>query len=212
LWWLDLTTGETVPVFDDSQILGYGASWSPKGEWLSYVAPSSQGIQVYNVKDGRNLVIPSRMGGVAVWNPEGDTLLVPDIQRSNEGFAVHLLRAKPGEGELVDISGEGQAVEDSSATWSPDGSWLVLTRKAAGASIGKQIWLMRPDSSEARYLTNEPDIHHGSPLWSPDGRYLAFQRFPLKEVNATPAIWLMDLETEESRELVAPGSRPTWLP
>lgn len=212
LWWLDGATGETVVVFDDTQILGYGASWSPAGAWLSYVAPSSQGVQVYNVEDGRNFVIPSRMGGLAIWNPQGDALLVPDIQQNAEGFAVHLLRAKPAEGELLDISGDGNPVEDSSPAWSPDGNWIAFTRKVAGASMGKQIWLMRPDGSEARYLTNEVDIHHGLPLWSPDNRYLAFQRFPLKELNATPAIWLLDLETETSRELVAPANRPTWLP
>jgi len=71
---------------------------------------------------------------------------------------------------------------------------------------------MRPDGSEARYLTSEPEIHHGLPVWSPDGRYLAFQRFPLKELSARPSIWLMDVETEEIRELVTPGNRPTWLP
>ena len=212
LWWLNLADGQTLPLFQDNQMLGYGPVWSPDGRWLSYVAPSDQGIQIYNVEDGRSLIIPSRMGGLGVWSPQGDSILVTDVQRQNEGFAVHLLRADPGSGQLVDLSGEEERVEDSSPAWSPDGAWIALTRKAAGASMGKQIWLMRPDGSEAQGLTNDTDIHHGLPAWSPDGRYLTFQRYPLKELGAEPAVWLLDIQTGQLRELVKPGSRAIWLP
>ncbi|HXV41890.1 MAG TPA: Ig-like domain-containing protein [Anaerolineae bacterium] len=212
LWWLDPATGETVPVFEDKQWLGYGARWSPDSNWLSYVAPSQQGVQVYNINDGRKFLIPSQMGGLAVWSPQGDALLVTDIQRQEEGFAVHLLRADPTNGQLTDLSGQDANVEDSSPVWSPDGAWLALTRKVAGASMGKQIWLMRPDGSEARYLTNDTDINHGLPEWSPDSRYLLYQRYPLKELGTQPAVWLLDIQTERAQELVRPGNRPTWLP
>ena len=212
LWWLDPATGETVPVFQDNQWLGYGARWSPDSNWLSYVSPSNQGVQVYNVNDGRSFLIPSQMGGLAVWSPQGDALLVTDIQRQEEGFAVHLLRADPTNGQLTDLSGSEASVEDSSPVWSPDGAWIALTRKPAGASMGKQIWLMRPDGSEAHYLTNNTEIHHGLPEWSPDSRYLLYQSYPLKELGAQPGIWLLDTQTERTQELITPGNRPTWLP
>lgn len=211
LWWLDIG-GDTTPMFDDSQELGYGASWAPGGEWLSYVAPSSQGVQLYNIADGRSLIIPSRMGGAAVWAPQGDALLVPDVQTTEEGFAVHLLKASPEGGELVDLSGVGAPVEDSSPAWSPDGAWLAFTRKVAGAAMGKQVWLMRPDGSQARYLTNETDLHHGLPRWSPDGKWLVYQRFPLKVINGVNSLWLLNVETGEARQLVENGNRATWLP
>ncbi len=212
LWWLDPASGETVTVFQDSQWLGYGARWSPDSQWLSYVSPSNQGVQVYNVNDGRNFLIPSRMGGLATWSPHGDALLVSDIQRQEEGFTVHLLRADPATGQLTDLSGSEAIVEDSSPIWSPDGAWIAFTRKPAGASMGKQIWLMRLDGSEAHYLTNETDIHHGLPEWSPDSHYLLYQRYPLKELGAQPSVWLLDVETGQTQQLVAPGNRPTWLP
>jgi TolB protein len=212
LWWLDPATGETVPVFEDNQWLGYGTRWAPDSNWLSYVAPSSQGVQVYNVNDGRSFLIPSRMGALAVWSPRGDALLVTDIQQQPEGFAVHLLHADPTNGKLTDLSGQNASVEDSSPAWSPDGGWIALTRKPAGASMGKQIWLMRPDGSEAHYLTNDTDIHSGLPEWSPDSRYLLYQRYPLKELGAQPGVWLLDIQTGKTQELVKPGNRPTWLP
>lgn len=213
LWWLNLDSGETTVVFDDTQNLGYGARWSSAGEWFSYVAPVSQAMQLYNINDGRNFVVPSRLGDIAEWNPQGDALLIPEIQSSDEGgFAVHLLLSVPESGQLQDISGKGMAVEDTSPMWSPDGEWIVLTRKTSGTTMGKQLWLMRPDGSESRQLTDEPDVHHSFPAWSPDSRYLAYQRYSLTEVDVRPSLWLLDVESGDARELITPGVRSTWLP
>jgi TolB protein len=216
LWWLDLTNGETTPLFDDEQAVGYSAAWSPDGQWISYVSPGRQGVQLYNLDDGRNYLVPSRLGGgLAVWHPLKNVLLVSDIQRSprgNVGFSNHLMRVVPDEGELVDLTGEDQEVDDRSPAWAPDGEWIAFTRQPAGVSMGKQIWVMRADGSEAHYLTADPDIHHGLPVWSPDGRTLAFQHFPLKDIGVLPTISLLDVQSGEKKELVYPGRQSMWLP
>jgi len=211
LWWLNPSNSETVPVFEDKQLLGYGASWSADGEWLSYVAPSSQGVQIYNIETGESILIPSRTGALPAWHPYNNSLITSDIQANDAGFAAHLFRVTPQAGELINISGANQ-VEDSSPVWSPDGEWLVFTRKLAGTAMGKQVWLMRSDGSEAHYLTDEPDLHHSFPSWSQDGKSLLFQRFPLKELGSLPSIWWLDIETETVKELVSTGNQPTWLP
>lgn len=212
LWWFNIADNNTVVIFEDTQEIGYGAGWSPDGQWLGYVSPSTQGIQLYHINDGRSLIIPSRMGGLPVWNPQGNDLLITDIQSTEAGFAVHLLRVFPETGQLEDIS-EGQSpIEDGAPVWSPDGAWIALTRKEAGAATGKQLWRMRADGSQAQALTSVPEIHHGLPAWSPDGQYLVYQRFVLKELGTSPSIWLVDLTTIEAQELVKAGNRPVWLP
>jgi Tol biopolymer transport system component len=211
LWWLDVASGETVPLFQDDQVLGFGACWSPDGQWLSYISPRDPGVRVYNVNDSHSLLIPSQVEAPAVWSPQGDVLLVTDVQWRGASFAVHLLRADLESGRLTNLSGEAE-VEDGSPAWSPDGSWIAFARKAHRASMGKQLWLMQPDGSQTHYLTNQPEIHHGSPAWSLDGRYLLFQRYPLTEPDAQPGIWLLEVETGTLREVVTPGGQPAWLP
>jgi TolB protein len=211
LWWLDLPTDGTTPVFQDDQLLGFGARWSPDGQWLSYVSPRDQGVQVYNVNDGRSFLIPSQMEEPASWRPQGDALLVTDIQFQGERFSVHLMRADLESGRLLDLSGEGE-VDDGWPAWSPDGTWVAFGRKAPHASMGRQLWLMRLDGNQAHYLTDEPEIHYGPPIWSPDGRYLLFQRYPLNELEAEPGIWLLEVETLNLQQIVTPGRQPTWLP
>jgi len=212
LWWLDVSSGAVTPLSEDAKMLSYGAVWSPNGEWLSYVTPASQSIQVQNLADNRSVGVVNRLGGPAVWHPHSDALIVADVRPSAAGAAIHLFKATPATGELVDISGEGAAVEDSSPAWSPDGRWLAFTRGVAGASMGKQIWLMRPDGSEAHFLTNAPDIQHSLPRWSPDGHALSYQQHPLKAMGGNTSIWLMDVATGSARQLVANGNRPLWWP
>lgn len=212
LWQLDMTTGDTAPVFDDAQRLGYGAGWSSDGAWLSFTDPASQGVQVVHLADGRSVKVPSRMGGLAVWHPHENRFLVADVAGGTEGVAVHLLQAAPEQGGLIDISGEGAGVEDNSPVWSPDGEGVAFTRKVAGASMGRQLWLMRADGRDARYLTNTPDIHYTLPQWSPDGQTLVYQQFPLKTAHPVPSLWLLEVTTGETREVVASGSRAVWLP
>jgi Tol biopolymer transport system component len=216
LWWFDLTSDDTGPVFQDSQRLGYGPRVSPDGQWLTYVSPVDQGIQSYNLNDGRSRLIRSEMGEPASWSPASDALLLIDVRPQDDGtFAVHVMRAAPDGGELTDLSADATSVQDSAPSHSPDGAWIALLRKdlaSLSPTTGRQVWLMRPDGSEPRQLTNEADTDHGPPVWSPDSRYLIYQRYNLAAPLPQPSVWLLDVQTGEARELVAKGGQPAWLP
>jgi len=107
-----------------------------------------------------------------------------------------------------------EQVEDRSASWSPDGEWLAVVRYVPSVepSRGDQVWLMRPDGSDARQLTDASNVIHSAPVWSPDGKYLLTHRYSLGEQWAQPGIILLDVETGESRQVVKPGLWATWLP
>ncbi|HYH27643.1 MAG TPA: hypothetical protein VEA19_02570 [Actinomycetota bacterium] len=94
------------------------------------------------------------------------------------------------------------------AAWSPDGGRIAVTR---ADWEGDRIYVMDADGSDSRQLT---DIQSGSPSWSPDGRFLAFDGNP--EDSEADRIYRLDIETGEVHVLVeAEGTLnqcPTWSP
>ena len=214
LWWIDVTSGETAPVFQDTQLPGSNPRWSPDGQWLSYASPGQGGVQLYNLNDGRSHLIPNQSGQAPTWHPDGQSLILPDVKEQGETFVTHLMRFDLESQQLTDLSGDAPVV-DSWGVWSPDGEWLAVGRRILSGpdvSPGNQIWLMKADGSPARQLTTEADVIYEQPVWSPDGGYLLFHRYPLKISQVTPKIFLANVETGELEEVVEAGHRPTWLP
>jgi TolB protein len=210
LWWLDLNTRQTTAVFQDSQWVALGAHFSADGQWLSYINPQTQDILVYNLVTGQNITLNNGSGEPASWHPLANILLAAQVKLEEEAFSIHLTRLDVSDETTKNLSG-GLHVNDSWPAFSPDGEWIAFTRKSVQANEGKQMWLMRPNGSEAVNLTQSPEIHYGPPTWSPDGRFLTFQGYALAQSDQ-PAVWVYNLSTEKITQVTVPGIRPAWLP
>lgn len=217
LYLRDMTTGETAPIFSDSQELGFDARWSADGNWITYISPSAVGIGVYNLETGASAFYPTGSGEPAIWHPSRTLFLMTELLQVGETHVVHLFLVDPVSGERTDLSGADSLFEDSAPAWSPDGQWIALRRKelaGAGRTPGSQLWLMPAPGTagRARALTADADLDYGAPAWSPEGRQLAYHRFPLKGPNIVISVWLMTVASGEQWQVAAPGSRPQWLP
>ncbi len=224
LWWLDIQTGETMTLLAEGETVSSGARFSAEGQWISYVVREIEGVEVYHFDDGRRLNFSSATGRAAVWSPVADSLIISDYDvlvfhdgdeddhqaHSHDTVqTVHLF--------LTELTGPTQTQigadlpsDDASPAWSPDGEWLVMGRKVPRTTMGRQLWLMRSDGSEARALTDAPEIHFGLPSWSADGRYILCQRAPIMDAQAVAGVWLVDVETGEQIEIAAIGRLPQW--
>ncbi|MDW8270016.1 MAG: Ig-like domain-containing protein [Anaerolineae bacterium] len=210
LWWLHPDTGATVAVFD-GDLQGFAPRFSADGAWLSFVEPG-RGLHLYRFDDGRHLLIPGESGEPGSWRPNGEVILFIAIQNDEQGYQARLMALDLTTGQLRDLGAPVAGMEDSSPAWSPDASHIVLTRSPVTTADGAQVWLLRPDGSEARPLTDEPDFHHSLPLWSPDGRWLVGQRFAIAAPEAQPEIWLLEVATGTLHVPAAPARWPAWLP
>ena len=213
IWWLDLTTHETYPLFQDAQMPGFSPQLSPDGKWLSYTSINPQEIKIYHLETGASQSLPTQTSYPAVWSPSGEALLLVDIQEVGDFYLPKLFRYDLADQRLTALF-VNQTIDERFPSWSPDGKWIAVVRYEWDSDIsmrGDQIWLVRPDGSEARPLTQDHEVIHGQPVWSPDGRFLLFDVKSDSYSGMDSGIYILDIETREAYIIATPGNRPAWL-
>ncbi len=213
VWLADVNTKETAPLFGDSQQIASLPRYAPTGEKLAFYDGSTNNIVVLDLAADQRIELPSVLGDPGTWSPDGNQLIYPELEAFDAGRYDQLLRADLNASIITPVTPLG-AARNSGAAWSPLGDAVAFGRQEIGGSgiLGPQLWLIAPDGSNMRQLTAEPEISHGAFAWSPDGQWIAVQRYNLLEVNALPELWLFRADGSERRKLVTDGTQPAWLP
>ena len=197
--------------------------WSPGG-LLTYYDSTQEAFVLLDPRSGERREIANQTGLPGSWNPDGQAYVVPEIldnptvdpapdPATFPAVSSHLLRFNM-DGSQQDLTIE-EELEDTAPAFSPDGNWLAFARKYLTLALwtpGRQIWLMRPDGTEARQVTNTPDTNHYNLAWSPDGSQIAYSRFNQNAPTDPPEIWLVDPASGEEAQLVIGGYAPRWIP
>ncbi len=213
IWLYDLRTGETAPVFEDSQVLGFGPRWSPDGSRLAFYDPSIGAIRVLDVVTGGEFRLPNQMGEVGSFSPDGRAMVYPEIRVVGEQFFPWLMLARlEVDGGIEPLLEQGE--EDQWPSWSPDGRWIAFGRRRLDRQGGftGQLMLLDRETGALRQVTADPDLNHTRFMWDPTSRRLAFQRFDVTQGAIRPEIWLYDLETGGMARLIENGDMAQWLP
>lgn len=117
---------------------------------------------------------------------------------------IHVVEVESG--HIRELVGSAK-VRNRQARWSPDGVWLAFLSQQSGWT---EVWLVRPDGSGLRQLTNL-GVEVEQLAWSPEGTRIALT------VNRSGAVDLavVEMETGRVRDLVSGEgyfSGPQWGP
>ena len=144
------------------------------------------------------------------WSPDGRRIAF--LRRVGRGARIHVMSALGGPDQPVSDFPVGATHPASlitvHITWSPDGRHVVAGHDplaaAAGASAG--LYLIPIDGGPARAITRpKSPTFHFSPMFSPDGRRMAYASCDTRGLDAT---WLMPGDCSVASVGVDPGFGP----
>ncbi|MCB9454102.1 MAG: PD40 domain-containing protein [Anaerolineaceae bacterium] len=221
-WLIDLSTtpATTRPLFDDSQILGYGLQWSADGSKATLYDSGTQSILLYDLNEGSIALVSSNYGNSGALSPDGTKLVFTTVL-FEPGTTRNVLQIADFSSEAFsDLSHVDELVDDDAAVWSPDGSLLAVARRYTDDRYtrGRQIYLMDPATGDVQPLVVDPRYANGFFSFDPSGQQLVIQRFPELTEDGTPnnagvpEIWTVSLASGILRQIKIDGFHPRWVP
>ena len=236
IWQFDLVKGTTQPISSAGNTTRL-PNWSPAST-LSYYDATEQAFIFWDTASGEVARWENETGEAGSWTPDSlrfaapelfvlvtDTLRGPSGEAENqdvpeeeldrvEVFSSHLMLFDLSSGSVQDLTGNAK-LEDAAPAYDPAERWLAFARRPIEEeriSLGRQLWLVRPNGSSERPITDAPDYKHSNFAWHPDGEQIALVRFNQVALTEPPEIWLVQASTAETLQLIIGGYAPAWAP
>jgi TolB protein len=208
---VEVDTGE-VRLLSESEWIESHVEWSPDGRHLVFAQRTAAGADqpanedVYlAAADGSSLVRLTESAATdtsPTFAPEGDEIAFVTTRDDPSTGCVDCDGPYSSEIYVMQTDGDQERpvtqtpdTWDESPTWHPRGRLQILFERRydddvrTGPDSDTDLYLVNPDSGEPDAVTQDRRIDDLSPMWSPDGRWIAFERRPF---NNDSEVYIID--------------------
>lgn len=188
---------------DGTRIL-FARSEGPRSSWLYSVKPDGTSLtRLTDRHDWTANPASSPDGRMIAFDAADEAESRLYVMRA-DGSGLTLLKSGPGSGPGV-------------PAWSPDGARILfLTTPGAPGGYEAEIWTINPDGTQPMRLYRSDCCisNWGRPIWSPDGRYIAFAvGLAMPDANPRPSgIYVMNADGTGQRRITTAQMEPAWQP
>jgi Tol biopolymer transport system component len=213
IWLLDLMPSGT-PAGSPRRLTTEGAGitspvWMPNGQEILYIRSQGEIASLWRVAATGGLppAIVNAVGNPGQEvdiSPQGDKLVTAPVTADRNLYRIELSDAGAAVGKPQQLTTSTSS--DHSPSISPDGNRLAFLSYRTGSS---EIWVSRPDGTEARRLTSFNGPQTAAPRWSPDSRTIVFDA----RVDGNADLYTVNAEGGAVRRVTrAPANEfaPSW--
>jgi Tol biopolymer transport system component len=129
----------------------------------------------------------------------------PDMQATSSNNArrdrIGLMNPDGSDVTLLHVFG-------SEPSLSPDGSKIAYC--SSREALYSQIYVVNSDGTGDRRITNISTGDACGPVWSHDGKKIAYYAFALTRPSRNPQLWIMDPDGSNQKKLADHGLDPSW--
>ena len=186
---------------------------SRDGSKIAWESDRDGDFEIYVMNaDGSGVTQLTTEGGAvsARWSPDGRRIAY------SRGGAIKVMNADGGDPKVVLAGGPESAAPDLCHTggfpggWSPDGTRVIYYAASLARQVGN-VCTVSVDGLEVKTVVSQPPVYNVEPVWSPDGKRIAFRS--IRDGNHD--IYVVDADGGSEQRLTdvsALDTEPAWSP